>query len=135
MLPIDRIVDRFLFLFAFFIFPEHDECSPTFRMNRFSLGWDFGPSFVPWGGKSYSKSWTPRKQQAQQHQQQPQQHSTTYIPRREPQIIASRYIDERKLQEVAHRKFGYNYKLQMRSNTYRLYAPQHLSEQEISFCL
>ncbi|KAK1454902.1 hypothetical protein CPAR01_01600 [Colletotrichum paranaense] len=52
----------------------------------------------------------------------------------EEQMIEGRYIDRRKLQELLKDRFGHQYRLQMRSNNYRLYAGRRLSEEEILSC-
>ncbi|KAI3327011.1 hypothetical protein HD806DRAFT_485729 [Xylariaceae sp. AK1471] len=52
----------------------------------------------------------------------------------QPQIIYGSWIDGAKLRELLNRKFGSEYKLEMRSDDYRLYARGRLTDEEIMCC-
>ncbi|KAI0913778.1 hypothetical protein F4823DRAFT_575433 [Ustulina deusta] len=53
----------------------------------------------------------------------------------EPQMIPGSRIDANKLKELLNRKFGSEYRLELRSDTYRLYANGKLREAEIMGCM
>ncbi|KAI0162278.1 hypothetical protein GGR57DRAFT_453637 [Xylariaceae sp. FL1272] len=51
-----------------------------------------------------------------------------------PQIIRGSWVDGDRLKELLNRKFGSNYRLQLRSDDYRLFASERLTEEEIMWC-
>ncbi|KAI1427397.1 hypothetical protein F5Y12DRAFT_737590 [Xylaria sp. FL1777] len=58
---------------------------------------------------------------------------STYLDQ-PPQVIAASSINGQKLREVLNEKFGSAYRLELRSDYYRLYSDGKLSEQEIAWC-
>jgi hypothetical protein len=102
MLAIQRILERFFFLFTITLLLRQDEVS---KMN-FPLDvprlWKVASSCGSTSRcSSTTRASTPRKQQSD---------DATPI-----QIIAGRYIDGEKLQDVLHNKFGSDYRLQVSS--------------------
>ncbi|KAI0458533.1 hypothetical protein F5B21DRAFT_500430 [Xylaria acuta] len=53
---------------------------------------------------------------------------------RPPQIIHGSWVDGAKLRELLNEKFGSDYKLETRSDDYKLFANGRLSNEEIMWC-
>ncbi|KAI1755860.1 hypothetical protein F4782DRAFT_527219 [Xylaria castorea] len=51
-----------------------------------------------------------------------------------PQIIHGSWVDGAKLRELLNEKFGSEYKLETRSDNYKLFAKGRLTNEEIMWC-
>ncbi|KAI8629012.1 hypothetical protein F5Y19DRAFT_435961 [Xylariaceae sp. FL1651] len=51
-----------------------------------------------------------------------------------PQIIHGSWIHKTKLEELLNRKFGSEYRLELRSDDYTLFAKGRLTKEEIMWC-
>ncbi|KAI0805504.1 hypothetical protein GGR55DRAFT_279905 [Xylaria sp. FL0064] len=59
---------------------------------------------------------------------------TTYLDQ-QPQVVQGSWIDGNKLKEMLGRKFGSAYRVDVRSDKYRIYANGRLSDAEIASCM
>ncbi|KAI0434833.1 hypothetical protein F5Y09DRAFT_294993 [Xylaria sp. FL1042] len=59
---------------------------------------------------------------------------STYLDQ-PPQVLQSSWIDANKLREMLNRKYDSAYRLELRSDYYRIYANGRLSDAEIASCM